>query len=771
MPDRWRPPHRLDPPSALIENGPTAPRAAEEGPEGYYRLIADLTSDYAYSFAVQADGTRVLEWMSGAFEAITGYTLADMRTESVQRNLIYPDDLPTVSERIQTLLGGQPITREFRIRAKGGEIRWVRDAARPGWEQPGGRVARIIGAARDITLQKQVEQEALRGRAAAEELSRLRKDQAEEAEAMARVGAALSSSLEPAELYQIILDQAANLLLMDTSCVFLLREGWVVVAATWGQPNLPVGTRAFPMDERLRLRWPKAGDPPLYCPDMRLVPGRTPREPWVGKDEVRSIITVPLAIEGELLGALDVASTRVDFYTERDIRIAAALGDRMTQALRNARLFAAEQERSRVAEELAALRQEQIREAEALAGVSAALASALDPGTVYQVILSQAARVLPFDHAEIALYKNDWVVSVATLGGPDIPPDTPLVPVNPSTSTWRSLTNGEPVYLADTAEVPDWTDIPPWHGPYRVRSMIIVPLFIDGALIGSFKVNSYVPHFYGDRHIHMATVFGERAVLAVRNARLYAAEQARARAAEDLARLRSDFLASVSHELRTPLTAIVGFGELLQARWGQLSEPKRLEHIGHMVLAANRQQRLVEDLLVIGRIEAARMALTCVPLELAPLLEQAVVEVQANYPGQSIVLQGPAGAKVLADAAGTIQVLVNLLDNAAKYSPEGSPIAASWLSAEDTMIVRVVDQGPGVPVQGRDRLFTQFGRMSGSRIRAGRVGTGLGLHISRGLAEAMGGDLDLEATGPEGSTFRMRLPRVPTKLVAGAPLG
>jgi signal transduction histidine kinase len=325
------------------------------------------------------------------------------------------------------------------------------------------------------------------------------------------------------------------------------------------------------------------------------------------------------------------------------------------------------------------------------------------------------------------------------------------------------LTNGETEYLADTASLPDWTDIPPWTAAYRVRSMVLVPLLIEGQLIGSFKVSSYMPHFYNERHIHMATVFGERAVQAVRNARLYAAEQARARVAEDLAQIRSDFLASVSHELRTPLAAIVGFGELLQARWDLLSEPKRLEHINHIVLAANRQQRLVEDLLVIGKIESARLAPASVLLELSPLLKQAVVEVQANYAGQSIVLQGPDDTRVWADAAGAIQVFVNMIDNAAKYSPEGSPIAVNWEIAGMMVVVRVVDRGPGVPEQGRERLFTQFGRMRGSRIRAGRVGTGLGLHISRGLAEAMGGDLDLEVTGPEGSTFRMRLPRVPTE--------
>jgi signal transduction histidine kinase len=74
--------------------------------------------------------------------------------------------------------------------------------------------------------------------------------------------------------------------------------------------------------------------------------------------------------------------------------------------------------------------------------------------------------------------------------------------------------------------------------------------------------------------------------------------------------------------------------------------------------------------------------------------------------------------------------------------------------------VRVVDRGPGVPTEGRERLFARFGRLEGSAIRAGHVGTGLGLYLSRELARAMGGELDLEATGQQGSTFRLRLPAV-----------
>jgi signal transduction histidine kinase len=112
----------------------------------------------------------------------------------------------------------------------------------------------------------------------------------------------------------------------------------------------------------------------------------------------------------------------------------------------------------------------------------------------------------------------------------------------------------------------------------------------------------------------------------------------------------------------------------------------------------------------------------------------------------------------MAAALRTMQVLANLLDNAAKYSPEDSPITVNWAVEDQMVALRVIDRGSGVPEEGRDQLFSRFGRLTGSRIRAGRVGTGLGLYLSRRLAIAMGGDIDLEATGSSGSTFRVRLP-------------
>jgi len=105
-----------------------------------------------------------------------------------------------------------------------------------------------------------------------------------------------------------------------------------------------------------------------------------------------------------------------------------------------------------------------------------------------------------------------------------------------------------------------------------------------------------------------------------------------------------------------------------------------------------------------------------------------------------------------------MQILVNLIDNAAKYSPEGASIDVSWIPDGDRVVVRVRDHGVGMPAEGRDHLFTRFGRVPGSSARPGHTGTGLGLFLGHGFAQAMGAALDLESTGPQGSVFRLTLP-------------
>jgi signal transduction histidine kinase len=233
------------------------------------------------------------------------------------------------------------------------------------------------------------------------------------------------------------------------------------------------------------------------------------------------------------------------------------------------------------------------------------------------------------------------------------------------------------------------------------------------------------------------------------------AERARA-ASEELAEMRSDFVAAVGHELRTPLTAVIGLGQLLQTRWEYLPEVQKQELISRIVSAATRQKRLVEDLLSLTHERGASPKVTSI--QLGSLLRMVIAEAQLTYPSQHIDLLGSEQVQVRANPDRLTQIIGNLIDNAAKYSPEDSSITVSWGVDEHAVTLLVRDQGSGIPQAGRELLFTRFGRIPGSVMRGGRVGTGLGLYLGREWARSMGGDLDLESTGPEGSTFRLRLP-------------
>jgi len=130
-----------------------------------------------------------------------------------------------------------------------------------------------------------------------------------------------------------------------------------------------------------------------------------------------------------------------------------------------------------------------------------------------------------------------------------------------------------------------------------------------------------------------------------------------------------------------------------------------------------------------------------------------VEEIRTNYQSQGIDLEGPGNLQVLADPDRALQILLNLIDNAAKYSPEGSPIRVTWKREGTNAIVRVRDGGIGVSEEGQEYLFTRFGRVPGSRIRAGHVGTGLGLYLARSFARAMHGEVELDSTGPRAARF------------------
>ncbi|MBS0374641.1 MAG: PAS domain S-box protein [Proteobacteria bacterium] len=229
----------------------------------------------------------------------------------------------------------------------------------------------------------------------------------------------------------------------------------------------------------------------------------------------------------------------------------------------------------------------------------------------------------------------------------------------------------------------------------------------------------------------------------------------------EMDRLKSEFVSSVSHELRTPLTSIRGSLGLLSAGvLGELSERAR-----HMVrIALSNCERLVgiiNNILDIEKIGAGRLTLELQRVDAGALLRRAV---EANEPYAAkyevrIRLADPGdGLEVQADPERLMQVLANLLSNAAKFSPAGSEVTVRASPSGEAVRFEIADPGQGIPEEFRGRVFERFAQADASNSRSA-PGTGLGLYISRQLIEAMHGTIGFSSATGEGTTFYFELPR------------
>ena len=225
---------------------------------------------------------------------------------------------------------------------------------------------------------------------------------------------------------------------------------------------------------------------------------------------------------------------------------------------------------------------------------------------------------------------------------------------------------------------------------------------------------------------------------------------------ERLNHLKSEFVSVVSHEFRTALTGIQGFSELLRDLDMSPEEVKDLAK--DINLDAQRLNRLITGMLDLDRMEAGRMSITKVPVDLNAMLLDAVERARTAHPGHVFSTElDPAVPTVAADSDRLVQVIANLLSNAIKYSPQGGEIQVSSQFADASVTVSVRDHGLGIPASFLPRLFQRYERYENTatdRI----IGTGLGLPIARQIVEMHNGRIWAESTEGAGSVFHFSIP-------------
>jgi signal transduction histidine kinase len=254
-----------------------------------------------------------------------------------------------------------------------------------------------------------------------------------------------------------------------------------------------------------------------------------------------------------------------------------------------------------------------------------------------------------------------------------------------------------------------------------------------------------------------ATIARSRAAMDARNLELADAKQEADRANQ----AKSEFLSRMSHELRTPLNAVLGFAQLLEI--DDLSEDQH-ESVQQIACGGRHLLQLIDEVLDISRVETGELRLAPEPTQAAELIEEMIALVAPLAEQRSIRLvvdfAGRTECHVLADRRRLKQILLNLLSNAIKYNREAGEVRVSLCTgASEQIRICVTDTGAGLSQQQLSRLFQPFERLGAEHRNV--EGTGLGLALSRTLAEAMGGAIDVQSAPGQGSTFSVDLPAAP----------
>ncbi|MFA5974863.1 MAG: ATP-binding protein [Elusimicrobiota bacterium] len=303
---------------------------------------------------------------------------------------------------------------------------------------------------------------------------------------------------------------------------------------------------------------------------------------------------------------------------------------------------------------------------------------------------------------------------------------------------WAEYAMGDPHYRASAQPI---------------CSLLCVPVFtIDGQPLGVINaVTTQSPRIFLEREINFLTAFGRQAALAIENAQLHHKSRANIDQLSDLNQMKSQFLSLVSHDLRGPLTGVRGFCEVLRAETTGPLTPRQIELIEHMERQVELQERMVDDLLDLARMEKGQLSIHPAPTDLATLLKEEVEKSQPEARERRIalnlVVQGrEALLAVSVDGDRIRQVIWNLIHNALKFTPEEGRVVVRALGGPESVTIDVEDTGVGLSHETQDVVFDKFFQVSpgGSK---GAQGLGLGLAICKEIVLSHRGKIWAQSPG------------------------
>ncbi|HKS25357.1 MAG TPA: ATP-binding protein [Thermoanaerobaculia bacterium] len=410
--------------------------------------------------------------------------------------------------------------------------------------------------------------------------------------------------------------------------------------------------------------------------------------------------------------------------------------------------------------------QVQAERAQILADAGAFFASNIDPAWVTQAIAERVAEVLGDWAAVILKAPDSNELRVAAIYHRDMASlglawsyiyRQPLVVAEGIIG--QVVATGYPSLTQNVGGGPLHDDATSYHVPHmKLASLLILPLRTRREMLGALVIAANDPdRAMSDENLPLAEVLAERASLAIENAKLYTEQVDARRKVEDLSRLKDEFLSIASHELRTPVTSIKGYTQLAKTLIRENDLATSEEYLDIALDQIDRMSRLILELLDVSRIETGRLEIRREPIPWASFVREVVHRHPAGSE-RTLHLSIPDITKEISgDRDRLEQVLGNLLENAAKYSPDGSDIYVHVEDRGDQIVTSVCDRGIGIPADELGQVFERFHR--GRQVSSTNYGgLGLGLYITKQIVERHGGAIWVDSKERAGTTFYFSLP-------------
>ena len=394
-----------------------------------------------------------------------------------------------------------------------------------------------------------------------------------------------------------------------------------------------------------------------------------------------------------------------------------------------------------------------------LVELSVTLNSTLDLDALLQLITATATELLDCEAASILLYdeKHPRLYFAAATGSDPAKLAEIPVPIDGSLAGTIFRTN-EPLILNNVEQDPRHYSLVSDHIKFKIKTLLGVPMPIKDRTVGVLEAVNKRDGVFTEGDVAILSVTAAHAAIAINNARLLRATQQALGKVKETTLIKSRFLSLASHELRTPLGIIIGYATFLQdGAKGELSE-----HANQVLNAATQMRLLLDQMNNLTLLQSDEMEMRPVKISIQDVLGFALDEIKYFASRRDLQLvyafqEDPIYVNV--DPQNTTLAFVNLLNNAIRFSPEGSEIVIGAEDQGDSIAAWVQDKGIGIPVDKLQKIFEEFYQIEPPNTRR-YGGLGIGLTIAKGLIEAQGGKIGAESEGVgKGSTFKVTLPK------------